>query len=152
MVTFDKTQSCNTDTHCLASLLDELYVKWPFKVKKELTPPLPIMMVINIDMRHVIYHCYLDRLKKVFCVFLYMMDKNVLLCLRQNDPVLSRCAPDHFGARENTFLDFPSRQHIISYTMYAVYYFTYQVRQYIISNTKYAVYYFIIRYLPDIIQ
>ena len=49
MVTFDKTQSCNTDTHCLASLLDELYVKWPFKVKKELTPPLPIMMDINID-------------------------------------------------------------------------------------------------------
>ena len=46
MVTFGKTQSCNTDTHCLASLLD---VKWPFKVKKELTPPLPIMMVINID-------------------------------------------------------------------------------------------------------
>ena len=42
------------------------------------------------------------------------------LCLRQNDPVLSRCAPDHFGARENTFLDFPSRQHIISYTMNAV--------------------------------
>ena len=74
------------------------------------------------------------------------------LCLRQNDPVLSRCAPDHFGARENTFLDFPSRQHIISYTMYAVYYFTYQVRQYIISNTKYVVYYFIIIYLPDNIQ
>ena len=49
MVTFDKTQSCNTDTHCLASLLDELYVKWPFKVKKELTPSLPIMMDINID-------------------------------------------------------------------------------------------------------
>ena len=33
MVTFDKTQSCNTDTHCLASLLDEFYVKWPFKMK-----------------------------------------------------------------------------------------------------------------------
>ena len=49
MVTFDKTQSCNTDTHYLASLLDELYVKWPFKVKKEFMPPLPIMIVIKKD-------------------------------------------------------------------------------------------------------
>ena len=100
MVTFDKTQSCNTDTHCLASLLD---VKWPFKVKKELTPPLPIMMVINIDNET----CHLSLLsgpiKKVFCVLLYMMDKNVLfvfetkrsgslpLCARS-----FRCKREHF--------------------------------------------------------
>ena len=41
MVTFGKTQSCNTDTHCLASLLDELYVKWPFKVKKRINASSP---------------------------------------------------------------------------------------------------------------
>ena len=127
-------------------------MKWPFKGKKELTPPLPIMMVVNIDNET----CHLSLLsgpiKKSILSFPVHDGQKCIICVWDKTIQFSPAVRQIISAQERTLSWIFLRQHIISYTKFAVYYFIYQVRQLIISNTKYAVYYFIMTSLPDIIK
>ena len=110
------------------------------------------MMVVNIDNET----CHLSLLsgpiKKSILSFPVHDGQKCIICFWDKTIRFSPAVRQIISAQERTLSWIFHRQHIISYTMHAVYYFIYQARQYIISNTKDAVYYFIITYLPDNLQ